>query len=191
MKKSDLVVIMLVALMTAVIAIAIADAIPSANAAAQKKKALVPGTLTLKSMELTLKVDAETSKPGKKPALTINAVNTSDKPVEVDAQIHMMSTSPTSRMSRMGPVSMSVWSESCHIALKPGETRTYTLAASAAVGKNQSISFSMKAGGKTVYLPGGNVFAAMRRVARPNGANAKRMTLADAKPVAKRVTAKQ
>lgn len=178
MKKSDLAVVLLVALMTAVIAVAVADAVPSANAVEQKKKALVPGTLTLDGVELTLKVDAETSKPGKKPVVTVKAVNTGDKPVEMDAQIYMNSMSPASRMSRMGPIPRSVWSESCHISLKPGETRTYELTAKAAVGKGNVVSFGMKAGGKVVGLPGFNALATLRRATRTNAAIAKQMQIA-------------
>ena len=162
MKKSDLVVISLVALMTAVIAVALANAVPSANAVEQKKRALVPGTLTLDGLELTLKIDAATSKPGKKPVLTVTAVNTTDKPIEMDAQIRMTSMSLGSTMSRRGPMPQSVWSEGCHISLKPNETRTYELAAKAAVGKGNVISFNMKAGGKTVALPGFNALTSAK-----------------------------
>ena len=179
MKRSDLVVISLVALMTAVIAVALADAIPSANAVEQKKKALVPGTLTLDGVELTLKVDAETSKSGKKPVLTVTAVNASDKPVEIDAQIDMKSMPPP-RMTygRRMPMPEGVWSESCHISLKPGETRTYELTSKAAVGRGNLISFNMTAGGKTVVLPGPRPLA-------------KRVNVANGKPVAERETTKQ
>ena len=173
MKKSDLAVIVLVALMTAVIAIALADAMPSADAAGQKKKALVPGTLTLDGLELALKVDAATSMPGKKPVVTVKAVNTGDKPVEIDAQIYMNSTSLASTRSRMIIMPKSVWSESCHISLKPGETRTYELAAKAVVGQGNVVSFGMKAGGKVAGLPGFSALTALQPVAQTRVVSAK------------------
>lgn len=176
MKTSDLTVVSLVALVTAVIAVMLANAVPDAIAVEQQQKALVPGMLTVDGVELVLRVDAATSKPGKKPVLTVTAVNTGDQPVEMNTQIHMTSTSLGSMVSRRAPMPKNVWTESCYISLKPNETRTYELTAKAAVGKGSIVSFSMKAGGKTVTIPGS---ATLRRAARPRADRAKRATVRD------------
>jgi len=162
----------------------LAQAVPSAIAVEPKKKVIAPGTLTVNGVELTAQVDPESSKPGKKPVVKVTAVNTQGQPVEVHATIYMTSMSFASRYSRMPARPESIWSDGCYISLKPNETRTYELPTDKTVGKGAIISFSMKAGGKTVAVPGAGFLALLKGAkARPVARAAVRL---DPRQVARR-----
>jgi len=172
MRTNDLGVIGAAAAVTMAIMVVLSQTVPSAIAVEPKKKAIAPGTLTVNGVELTAQVDPESSKPGKKPVVKVTAVNTQDQPVEVHATIYMTSMSLASRFSRMPVRPESIWSDGCYISLKPNETRTYELPTNKAAGKGAIISFSMKAGGKTVAVPGAGILALLksggaRQIARP------------------------
>ena len=172
MRTNDLGVVGAAALVTMAIVLVLAQTVPSAIAVEPKTKAIAPGALTVNGVELTAQVDPESSKPGNKPVVKVTAVNTQDQPVEVHATIYMTSMSFASRFSRMPARPESIWSDGCYISLKPNETRTYELPTDKVAGKGAVISFSMKAGGKTVAVPGAGIVALLKsggagQIARP------------------------
>lgn len=152
MRRNDAVVIGVTALITAAIATAALNLVP--RAIADKGQRVVRPTLEHESVVMYLELDEATCKPDGKPVARLTAANRTDRTATLSVEIVMSTMSPGSEMSRMGPIPSDVWSSSCDIVLRPGETGTFEFPTDVAVASGEVVSFTIKAGGKTVRAAG-------------------------------------
>jgi len=142
-------VIVVTALVTMAVAVALWTCVPGATAAGPNGPAKVR-TLDVEGVALTLQLDKAAYKAGEKPIVTLRAVNTRDRATNVQAVVVMSSMSPASMVSRSMPAPAAVWSTPCRIALGPNETRTIELPTKTALPAGSLTSFVIHAGGNAI-----------------------------------------
>ena len=81
----------------------------------------------------------------------LEAVNTTDEPIKLEATVSMTSISLTSglSLSRMGPIPMQLWKYTCPISLAAGETRQIELPTGTMAPGGAMLSFYVAVGKKT------------------------------------------
>jgi hypothetical protein len=80
--------------------------------------------LTSQGCAFTLKTDKATYEAGQSPAVEVTAVNPTDKPVSASVWVTVTSTTPTSRMSRMLPMPLTLWSHEYTFTLASDERKS-------------------------------------------------------------------
>lgn len=105
---------------------------------------IVRPKLTVEGCVFTLKTDQPAYAPDETPTLLITAVNPTDRAVETAVWVNISASSPASRISRVMVLPKPLWSsEKCVVSLKPGETKTVTLATDAKLPAGQMISITL------------------------------------------------
>ena len=116
------------------------------RAAVQLNAQIAAPVLKVSGCELRLRTVAETYQAGEKIELVLEAVNTTDKPVTLDAKASMAAAAPASRMSRMMILPKSIWEDACPLTLAPGETKTVNLPTEVAAPAGKAVSYSLTVG---------------------------------------------
>ena len=156
MKRQDLTTVAAIAVGTAVLTVLTfwtgpleAGGEPDANGAKY-----VRPKLACAGVEMTLATpDGVAFKAGEKPVLELTAVNTTSQPAELSVDVAMSAMAPTDALSRTPAIPARVWHCDQSIALKPRETRVFTLATGVALPANRLISVALresKPAGQTV-----------------------------------------
>ena len=152
MKCRDLPVIAVTAFAVMLATIALRQAMPAAIAEQKsvKKEANKPPTLIVDGVALSLTFKKSDCKAGQKPKVELLAINTSERPVELKATVVMTTTAKPQPMARMLLAPVEVWSNTCKLKLKPCKSQTITLQTKIALESGSTISFTIKAGKKSI-----------------------------------------
>ena len=152
MKCRDLPVIAVTAFAVMLATIALRQAMPAAIAEQKsvKKEANKPPTLIVDGVALSLTFKKSDCKAGQKPKVELLAINTSKRPVKLKATDVMTTTPEPQPMARMLPRPSEVWSNTCKLKLKPGESQTIALQTKVALESGSTISFIIKVGKKSI-----------------------------------------
>ena len=145
MKVKDILAVLGVAAATVVFTVVLLG--PQRVGATGKAEGIKPTIaqpkLTAQKCVFTLKTDKPSYEAGEMPVLQVKAANPTGEPVEAAVWISMSSSSPASMISRVMVLPKPLWTEKCLVKLKPGETKTVTLATEAKLPPGQSVSITM------------------------------------------------
>jgi|GEM_PF-3355729 len=152
MRRNDVMVIGVTAMITAAFATAALNLAP--RAVADRGPGIARPALEHDGVVMYLELDEATCKPDEKPVARLTAANRTDRTATLSVEVVMSAMSLGSEMSRMPPMPRDVWSRSCDIVLRPGETGVFEFPTDVAVASNDVVSFTVKAGGKAVRAAG-------------------------------------
>ncbi|MHC4177659.1 MAG: hypothetical protein ACYSWU_09135 [Planctomycetota bacterium] len=107
------------------------------------KPTIVQPKLKVDGCVFALRTDKASYNVDDMPVLQIEANNPTDAPVEKTVWISMSASSPPSPLARVMILPKPLWVEKCLVSLKPGETKTVTLATKAKLPAGQSVSITM------------------------------------------------
>ena len=102
--------------------------------------------LLVDGLELTLKLDQESYKPGEKPVLTLIAVNKTDKKRKTKAKVLVSSTARSSRLMRSMPMPVTVYKKEVEIEVAAGQTLKLPLETGHAGTPNSMVSLTISVG---------------------------------------------
>jgi hypothetical protein len=110
-------------------------------------KTIQDPTLIVRGVEISL-----ASAEGGKPAFTLTAQNTTDKPAEIALELSMTAVSrpPASRgvvVSRMPALPREIWQDKVTLTLRPREARTIALATNTTLPANSEITTVLRESG--------------------------------------------
>ena len=152
MRKRDLLVVGIAAVVTATVALVVWETLPKAIADPEQVRIVsrAQSTLEVKGVALSLSPDQPTYSPGQTPVLKLRAVNGRDRAAELKVALEMMAARPASPMARMMPQPTKVWSHSCEISLQPKEDRTFEIPADVKLEAGTSAWLTLTVGGESL-----------------------------------------
>ena len=107
------------------------------------KPTIAQPKLTTGKCVFSLKTDKPSYQADEMPVFQIQATNPTEKPVETAVWVSMSSSSPASMLSRVMVLPKPLWTEKCLVKLKPGETKTISLASKTKLPAGQHVSITM------------------------------------------------
>ena len=152
MRKRDLLVVGIAAVVTATVALVVWETLPKAIADQEQVRiaSRAQSALEVKGVALSLSPDQPTYRPGQIPVLKLQAVNKQDCPATLEVALDMMAARPASPMARMMPQPTKVWSHSCEISLQPEEDRTFEIPADVKLEAGTSAWLTLTVGGESL-----------------------------------------
>jgi hypothetical protein len=114
------------AAVTAAVALALLAPRGSARADPTVQPVIAQAHLTSQACTFTLKTDKAKYEAGESPVVEVAATNPTDKPVTASVWVTVTERSPTTRMSRMLPMSLTLWSHEYAFTVPAHETKTLT-----------------------------------------------------------------
>jgi hypothetical protein len=130
MKTKDLLIIASTALGTATLTVAfLASPRMSGDDANLMAATIAKPKLSANGIEMTLcAANGRQFKAGDQPEFELRAVNTLSQPCDVTVRVSLSAETMDSMFSRIVPMPSVLWHEELAIALKPNETKAFTLA---------------------------------------------------------------
>ncbi len=156
MKAKDLLVIGCTALVTALASGWILQPAKTANAVPKQAAILraAPAVLENDGIELSLKANKQTYKPGDKPVMTLTAVNTCAQPKSVEVKVRMLASSPASKYARMVSLPTENWTDTLLVALKANERKTLVLPTDAKLSAGKDVFFTLQVDQQVIRAAG-------------------------------------
>jgi len=151
MKTKDALTIATAALGTATLTVAgfWAGSLDAGSEADTPPAKIGKARLVTHGVELALGAAGDrTFKVGDEPEFELTAVNTTDRPAQVDVGVSMTATAPADAMSRTILMPWTLWQRQEWVTLGPRETKVLTLCASTNLPPNKVITVSLREAGE-------------------------------------------
>lgn len=143
--------------------------------------------LEVSGVQLTLVTEKDrVYKAGDKPVLTLQAVNTTDKPVRLEVKSGMTATAPQSKMSRMAVRPVPLWNVKREVEVMPLATATVLLETDKPLPAGKEMTLTLQCSGKAIRAM---TFATQGDAGKPADPNATTQPAGKAKDSAKRTLA--
>ena len=152
MKRNDCVVVTGAAAVTAALTLALFT--PGQLIATGNDEETLRPVLSVSGCELTLSALPQRIEQGLCPALTLEAVNTSDQRQEFVAEVVMTTTEAAAQFSRRMVIPTEYWKCPYPIALDPGERAQFEVQADGELPPGTMVSFLIRSGEQAITATG-------------------------------------
>ncbi len=159
------------ATMALTLAVAWPSILSATDARAVQQAKPAPPVLRVGGCELRARPAATDYKAGDTPTVIVEAINTSDQPIKLEATVRMMSGQKSSGLSRIMVLPKEAWKDACPVSLAPGERTSVELATGTKVAAGTNVTLTLTVGDKQVSFAGFSVPAPAPAKKAPAQAN--------------------